>query len=209
MKVRVFLIAILACVVTGYAAPSSAKIYSDLERHLRSLKSLDLEYEATGTNLGDGGLSGRMVWARPDKFYHDTPEWTLCEIGREQWRYLKTQNTLIREASKKDESWTPESVLFDLGKSFRAQSAEELGDGTRTLLLQSSDANAPGDVMLEFPPEAKVPDLIRFQLADGTVTEYRITDWRENVAVDPALFTPPDVPAENTIDFRTATEGER
>ena len=111
--------------------------------------------------------------------------------------------------AKTDERWTPESVLFDLGKSFRAQSAEELGDGTRTLLLQSSDANAPGDVTLEFPPEAKVPDLIRFRLADGTVTEYRITDWRENVAVDSALFTPPDVPAENTIDFRTATEGGR
>jgi outer membrane lipoprotein-sorting protein len=209
MKVNVLLIAVLAFGMAGYAAPSSAKLYSDLERHLQSRKSLDLEYEATGTNVAEGGVSGHMVWARPDKFYHDTPEWTLCETGPEQWRYLKTQNTLIREAAKKDERWTPESVLLDLGKSFRAQSAEELEDGRRTLLLQSSDANAPGEVTLEFPPEAKVPDLIRFRLADGTVTEYRITNWKENVAVDPALFTPPDVPAENTIDFRTATEGGR
>jgi len=150
-----------------------------------------------------------MVWVRPNTFYHDAPEWTLCETGHEQWRFLKTQNTLIREAAKQDERWTPESVLFDLGKSFRAQSADVLGDGTRTLRLQSSDANIPGEVTLEFPPEEKVPNLIRFQLADGTVTEYRITDWKENIAVDPDLFTPPDVPAENIIDFRAATEGGR
>ena len=185
MRVRVLLISVLAYVIAGYAQPSPAKLYSDLERHLQSLKSLDLEYEATGTNVADGGVAGRMVWSRPDKFYHDAPEWTLCEIGRERWRFLKTQNTLIRERAEKDERWTPESVLFDLGKSFRAASADEAVDGTRTLRLHSNDASVTGEVTLEFRPRERVPDLIRFQVADGTVTEYRITNWEENVPVDP------------------------
>ena len=209
MKAKSAFIGVLFCVLAGHAAPSPAKLYSGLERHLQSLKSLEVRYDAEGTNIAAGGVSGRLIWLRPKTFYHDTPEWTLCEIGGEQWRYLKSQNMLIREMADARERWTPEGVLFDLGKGFRPQSVDEQGDGTCLLKLTSGDGSLPGTVTLQFPPEAGVPDQIHFELADGTVTNYGITEWNENLTVDSELFTPPDVPAENVIDFRAAREGAR
>jgi outer membrane lipoprotein-sorting protein len=209
MKTKLLLIAVLTFGSAVNAAINPAKLQSDLERHLQSLKSLEIRYEAEGASLGEGSVTGRMIWARPDKFYHDTPEWTLCEIDDEQWRHLKVQNTLIREAALAQERWTPEHVLFDLGKSFHAKSVEKAGDGAQSLTLISTEPNAPGSVVLEFPPESRVPNRIRFQLPDGTATEYRITGWKENVTVDANLFTPPLVPPENLIDFRAAQEGVR
>ncbi len=209
MNSKAILIALAACVLAGYAAPSPAKLYSDLERHLQSLKALELTYEAQGSAMSDGGVSGRLVWVKPNRFLHETPEWTLAETGKQQWRYLKAQNTLILENSKPNERWTPEGVLFDLGKSFRPENVDEQGDGTRELKLVSTDPNLPGDAVLEFPPESRLPVQIEFHLADGTTITYRITDWTENGKYDDALFTAPDVPAENVIDFRQSESGSR
>ena len=203
MNSKVLLAVLIAYALAGYAAPSPAKLYSDLERHLQSLKALEVTYEADGTAMQEGAVSGRMVWVRPDNFLNETPEWTLGETHHGQWRYLKTQNTLILESKQNEERWSPESILFDLSKSFRPESVEEQGDGTLVLMLRSSDANVPGDVSLEFPPESKVPVELQFRLADGTVTTYRITAWKENQKYDDALFTAPEVPQENIIDFRT------
>ena len=203
MNSKALLTVLVAYVLAGYAAPSPAKLYSDLEHHLQSLKSLEVTYEAEGTAMANGSVSGRLVWVKPDKFLHETPEWTLGETGTDQWRYLKAQNTVILESSAGDDRWTPEGVLFDLGKSFRPESVEEEGDGTLLLILRSSDANIPGDATLEFPSESKVPSKLTFRLADGTETSYRINDWKENQKYDGATFKAPQVPAENVIDFRT------
>lgn len=209
MKTKYLITGVMSCVFAGIAAPSPAKLCSDLERHLRSLRSLEVRYEAEGTTIANGGISGHLIWTRPDKFYHDTPEWTLCEIGSEQWRHLKTQNTLIREVSNTREQWTPEHVLFDLGKNFRPASVDERDDGARVLWLASSDANVSGNVTLVFPPGSRVPDQIHIQMPDETETDYFLVEWNENIVVDSGLFAPPEVPAENVIDFRAAKEGAR
>ena len=207
MKAKAISAAVLAVVLTGLAASSPAKLYSDLERHLQSLKSLELTYEVAGVNAAGSTVSGRLVWVKPDRFYHDTPEWAMAEIGRERWRFLKVQNTLIRELVTSAERWSPESVLFDLTKNFRAVGQDDLDDGTRLLRLESKHEDMPGSVTLDFASHARVPNRIRFESADGTLTDYRITSWRENGPHDESLFIPPTVPAENLIDFRSAAEG--
>ncbi len=209
MNSKAIIIILTACVLAGYAAPSPAKLYSDLERHLQSLKALEFTYEAQGSAMSDGGLSGRLIWVKPNRFLHETPEWTLAEMGKQQWRHLKAQNTLILENGTQNERWTPESVLLDLGKSFRPASVDEQGDGTRELKLVSTDANMPGEAVLEFPPESTLPAVIEFHLADGTTTTYRINDWKENGTYDDAIFQAPDVPVENVIDFRQTGSDNR
>jgi outer membrane lipoprotein-sorting protein len=208
MNSKALIVVLLASALAGYAAPSPAKLYSELERHLQSLKSLEILYEAEGSAMTNGGVSGRLVWVKPDRFLHETPEWNLGQSDKLQWRYLKAQNTLILEENKLEDRWTPETVLLDLGKSFRPESVDEQGDGTRSLTLVSKDQNLPGNAVLEFPPESQLPDMLQFHLADGTETNYRITDWQENQTYDSEIFSAPDVPAENVIDFRLSGIGK-
>jgi outer membrane lipoprotein-sorting protein len=188
------------------AAESADQLYANLERRLQSLKSLEIRYEAVQSGSSEI-TEGHLIWVRPDLFYHDTPEWTLCETKGEQWRLLKQQQTLIREKSPSDGEWLGEQVLFNLQRRFQAASFEILPDARRALHLKSTDAAQPGNAELEFPADKNVPDVLRFEEADGSQIQYRMTEWRENVAADASLFEPPVVPPANVIDFRQAGEG--
>ena len=188
------------------AAESADQLYANLEHRLQSVKSLEIRYQAVQSGLADV-TAGRMIWIRPDRFYHDTPEWTLCETKGEQWRLLKQQQTLIREKSPADGEWLGEQVLFNLQRRFRAVSLDVLPDKRRALHLQSTDAAQPGVADVEFAAGESVPDVLRFAEADGRQMEYRITEWTENGTADPSLFETPIVPPENIIDFRQASEG--
>jgi outer membrane lipoprotein-sorting protein len=204
MKTSFQLCILLALVSVAFADVTADKLYGNLERRLQSLKSLEIRYEADGASLGNSVVSGRMVWVKPDRYLHDTPEWTLCQTDGEEWRLLKTQNTLIREKAGDKDQWGPESVLFHLNESFRLSSLDVAPDGRRSLTLESKDPQAPGDVTVEFPANTDVPDQLDFHQADGSLVRYQIRRWDENVRPDPSLFDPPEVPSQNIIDFRNA-----
>ncbi len=198
------LVAILVFGGTSHciARTPGEQLYADLERHLQSTKSLELKYSASGTALTDGPLVGRMVFLRPAQFLHETPEWTLCESGADEWRYLKAQNTLILERVVEREDWSPEAMLLNLRTELRAKDLTKREDGTRILYLASDDASAPQTIVLEFARNALVPNVLRFEQIDGTSAVYQIDEWTENQEIDDALFLPPEVPDENRIDFR-------
>jgi hypothetical protein len=191
-----------------FAATPADELYSALERRLHTLQSLEIRYEAEGEAVEGGELAGRLLWVKPERFYHETPEWSLCEVGAERWRYLKTQNTLIREDVRDDQSaWLPDEVLFNLRRSFRAGELDEMDGGGRVLHLQPIDPAMGGEAVLEFAAGSSRPDALEFTSPDGTSLRYRITTWRENVGIDSSLFSPPNVPPENVMDFRGAGQG--
>jgi outer membrane lipoprotein-sorting protein len=191
-----------------FARDPAEELYVALERHLQSLKSLEIHYEAQGQAVESEPQSGRLLWARPDRFFHDTPEWSWAEVGAERWRYLKSQNTLIREDVRDDQSaWLPDEMLFNLRRSFRAGALDERQDGRRVLHLQPVDEATGGEAALEFAAGAPRPDALEFSSPDGQRLRYRLITWRENIPVDSSVFSPPDVPAENVMDFRGAGQG--
>jgi len=199
----------LICVgIPLYAASPAETLCHQLERHLQSLQSLELRYEADGPGAGDEGASGRIVWVKPDRFLHDTPGWTLCEIGDEQWRYLKQQNTLIRERVVKGSEWRPEDILFHASSRFRPVTLEEREDGARVVTLHSETPNVPGEGILEFGAEGFRPTILTVLPPDGADIRYVITEWIENAEPEAALFDAPDVSPENLIDFRTVGSGK-
>jgi hypothetical protein len=206
MKHSCWLLFCLILSANCFAATASDKLFPALEQRLHSLKSLEIQYQAEG-QTGDNVIQGEMVWVRPDRFYHDTPEWTLVELEGEQWRWLKSQNTLIRENIQDKNDYSPQHVLFNLKKNFRLKSLDILDDGRRILTLESLDSNLPGSAALEFPDGADVPDVLQFTQADGGSIRYRISNWIENSKPDQSLFNPPTVPPENVIDFRGAGTG--
>lgn len=207
MKLKV-IIAVLGLVNLLTAAESPKEFYSRVERHLRSLPTLEVEYLAEGLAFGAEGMIGHMYWLRPDYFLHDTPEWSHCDTRAEQWRYLKAQNTLIRETPQGRSDWLPESILLDISVDLQPRELSENESGQVILTLRSDGPNSPGELQLRFAKDSLHPDEIEFTGDDGSTTLYRIKSWQENVKIDPGLFTPPRVPAENLIDFRTSGESK-
>jgi hypothetical protein len=191
-----------------YASETPARFYAEVERHLRSLPTLEVEYRAEGLAFGDSGMIGRMFWFRPDYFLHDTPEWTHCDTRSEQWRFLKAQNTLIRETPQGRSDWLPESILLDISVRLTPKELAESENGEMVLTLRSDSPQSPGSVLLRFEPETKHPNEIEFRGEDGSITLYRILQWKENTNIDSNLFVPPAVPAENLIDFRATGDKE-
>ena len=202
MRLSVILAASLLTILPAWARTDAERLCDDLERRLQSLKSLEILYEADAGNAAGESVPGRMVWLRPNHFYHDTPEWTLCETESEQWRHLKESQTLIRERASEDGRWSLESMLFNLRDEFRPTALDDLGDGGRALSLEARDSDMAGTAVLTFASGEVVPSALEFLTADGSVSYYRVVEWRENPDVGESLFDPPSVPAENVLDFR-------
>lgn len=174
-----------------------------MERHLRSLPSLEIGYRATGDELPPEGIEGRLAFRRPDAFFHDTPEWTHCEVGGEQWRYLKKQQTLMLETAEGRSDWSPESVLLSIDKQLAPHELEPQTNGDTVLILDAVSDQVSGQVEMRFRPNTRVPSEILFKNVEGVGSRYEILMWHESVQIDSNLFVPPAVPDENRIDFRT------
>ncbi|MCC6477400.1 hypothetical protein IT157_10140 [bacterium] len=202
MKISSAILLTLLSFLLAFAGDEPHRIfYLSVEQHLRSLSSLEIGYVATGSEIPESA-EGRMVFLRPDGFYHDTPEWTHCEFRGLQWRYLKQQNTLILEDAEGRSEWTPESVLLNLSRDLEPEELRNNSDGSRTLILWAESALAAGHVEMKFARSSLVPDEITYLDDNGTTQRYAIRMWNESVKVDTSLFAPPAVPDENRIDFR-------
>jgi len=207
MKHNLLILAVVLVTAQLFAASSGEQLAASLERHLQSLKSLEIQYQAAGAADGKT-IEGRMILVKPNRFYHDTPEWTVCRTGDEQWRYLKAQNTLIIEPASQDYTVSPQSALFNLERDFHVVGLDTLASGDRELKLEPVKSNVTGELTLDFPSGASIPNALGFTSPDGGVLHYTISRWDENVKLDASLFTPPSVPPENRVDFRGAGKGQ-
>jgi outer membrane lipoprotein-sorting protein len=206
MRISALFVALLTVCVISCGAAESADVYAALEHRLQKVKSLEIQYRIE-SGPAESAVQGHMVWVKPDHFYHDTPEWTLSQNGAEQWRHLKTQNTLIRETVTENNELSPQSVLFNLKRDFRPATMDVRDDGRRILRLEALNKNLAGSATLEFPADKSIPEVIEFVQPDGSTLRYNITEWRENIKPDMTLFEAPEVPSENVIDFRGAGTG--
>ena len=186
----------------AWANKTAEEFYSSVERHLRSLPSLEIGYRASGPDFPEGGIEGRLVFRRPDGFYHDTPEWTQCETGSVQWRYLKEQETLLIEDAEGRSEWTPEAVLLSLNRELAPFDIVAQENGDTLLILDAVSEQVSGQVDMVFAANKRVPKEIEFKGDDGIGSRYEILMWNETVDLDSSLFIPPAVPNENRIDFR-------
>jgi outer membrane lipoprotein carrier protein len=165
--------------------------------HLRTLQTDFTEiYRGAGTERTESGTlwlkkPGKMRWE-----YRSPREKLFLSDGKDAWFYVPGERQVRRTAVKKlDDLRSP--LAFLLGKTKLEKELQALSLASDVAPLVAGDvvlrgipkslADRVSQVLLEITPEHWIGRIV-IEEVDGSVTEYRFTDQRENVAVPDRQF---------------------
>jgi len=198
----------------GLAAPApdlqaTAKAVDDHYNHLKTLQAEFIEiYSGSGMDRTESGIlwlkkPGKMRWE-----YRSPRDKLFLSDGRDTWFYLPGDKQVRKSPMKKLEDLRSPLGLL-LGKTRLEKELHALGFAPDIPPMVSGDLVLRGvpngiedrvsAVLLEITPENRIRR-ITISGVDGSNTEYRFTDQKEDVPIDDAKFrfTPP--PGVETID---------
>ena len=193
---------------------SIAQAVDEHYNHLRSLQTeftevyrgSGMERTETGTLwLAKGGLKkpGKMRWE-----YRSPREKLFVSDGKDAWFYVPDDRQARRtEAQKLDDIRSP--LAFLLGKSKLEKELQGLSLAPDVKPLAPDDvvlrgvpeamAERVSAILLEVNPEHKIVRII-IDAVDGSVTEYRFSDQKENEAIPNARFDFNPPPGTETVE---------
>src|SRR5271165_3523279 len=210
----VFALALLSAAAMAEDVQSIAQAVDEHYNHLRTLQTEFTEvYRGSGMErtesgtlwLAKGGMKkpGKMRWE-----YRSPREKLFVSDGRDAWFYVPGDRQARRtEARKLDDIRSP--LAFLLGKSRLEKELQGLSLAPDITPLVSGDvvlrgvpqafADRIGEILLEVTPEHRIVRIVMDEV-DGSVTEYRFSDQRENEAIADGRFqfTPP--PGTETVE---------
>ena len=174
-----------------------AQAVDERYNHLHSLQSDFTEiYRGAGMERTESGTlwlkkPGKMRWQ-----YRSPREKLFLSDGKDAWFYIPGERQVRRTAVKKlDDLRSP--LAFLLGKTKLEKELQALSLASDVAPLMPGDvvlrgvpkslADRVSQVLLEITPEQWISRIIIEQV-DGSVTEYRFTNQRENVAVPDQQF---------------------
>ena len=174
-----------------------AQAVDERYNHLHSLQSDFTEiYRGAGTERTESGTlwlkkPGKMRWQ-----YRSPREKLFLSDGKDAWFYVPGERQVRRTAVKKlDDLRSP--LAFLLGKTKLEKELQALSLASDVAPLAPDDvvlrgvpkslADRVSQVLLEITPEHWIRRIIIEQV-DGSVTEYRFTNQRENVVVPDQQF---------------------
>jgi outer membrane lipoprotein carrier protein len=201
---RNFIVFLVFGLVTGTAAANPApdvhaiaQAVDERYNHLRSLQTDFTEiYQGAGTERTESGTlwlkkPGKMRWE-----YRSPREKLFLSDGKDAWFYVPGERQVRRTAVKKlDDLRSP--LAFLLGKTKLEKELQGLSLAPDVAPLSAGDVVLRGvpkslgdrvsQVLLEITPEHWIRRIL-IEEVDGSVTEYRFTNQRENVAVPDQRF---------------------
>jgi outer membrane lipoprotein carrier protein len=174
-----------------------AQAVDERYNHLHSLQANFTEiYRGAGMERTESGTlwlkkPGKMRWQ-----YRSPREKLFLSDGKDAWFYIPGERQVRRTAVKKlDDLRSP--LAFLLGKTKLEKELQALSFAPDVAPLAPEDvvlrgvpkslADRVSQVLLEITPEHWISRIIIEQV-DGSVTEYRFTNQRENVAVPDQQF---------------------
>jgi outer membrane lipoprotein carrier protein len=174
-----------------------AQAVDERYNHLHSLQADFTEiYRGAGMERTESGTlwlkkPGKMRWQ-----YRSPREKLFLSDGKDAWFYVPGERQVRRTAVKKlDDLRSP--LAFLLGKTKLEKELQALSLASNVAPLAPEDvvlrgvpkslADRVSQVLLEITPEHWISRIIIEQV-DGSVTEYRFTNQRENVAVPDQQF---------------------
>jgi outer membrane lipoprotein carrier protein len=182
--------------------------------HLRTLKAeftevyrgLGIERTESGTLwLAKGGLKkpGKMRWE-----YRSPREKLFVSDGKDAWFYVPDDRQARRtEARKLDDIRSP--LAFLLGKSKLEKELQGLSLASDVAPLAAGNvvlrgvpqalADRISEILLELTPEHRITRIVMDEV-DGSVTEYRFSEQRENEAIPDGRFVFKPPPGTETVE---------
>ncbi len=188
---------------------SVAKAVDEHYNHLRSLQADFTEiYRGSGMDRTESGTlwlkkPGKMRWE-----YRSPRDKLFLSDGKDAWFYLPDDKQARRTPVRKLEDLRS-PLGFLLGKTRLEKELQGLGfapdltpltPGNMMLRgVPRSMADRVNQVLLEITPDSRISRILIDEV-DGSTTEYRFSEQKENVAIgdERFRFTPP--PGVETID---------
>ena len=189
----------------GAGAEDVHSIAQAVDQHYDHLRSLQAEFtevyrgsgmertEAGTLWLAKGGLKkpGKMRWE-----YRSPREKLFVSDGRDAWFYVPDDRQARKtEARKLDDIRSP--LAFLLGKSRLEKELQGLSLAPDVAPLAAGDvvlrgvpqamADRVSEILVEITPEHRIARIIIDEV-DGSTTEYRFSDQKENAAIPDGKF---------------------
>jgi outer membrane lipoprotein carrier protein len=204
----VFLLAV--CLLGPELAPASSTpdipaIARGVDNHYNHLRTLQAEFSQTYRGTGIERTESGTLWLkkpRKMRWEYRSPEKKLfLSDGKNAWLYLPADRQVRKTSLRKLEDLRS-PLAFLLGKAHLQKELHGLSLAPDVTPLEPGDvvlrgvpkalAGRVNQVMLEITPGYRITRIL-MEGVDGSETEYRFSDQKENVAVSEARFrfTPP------------------
>jgi outer membrane lipoprotein carrier protein len=203
---------LLATKLTAQSAPDIHQLARAVDDHYNHLQSLQADFAEIYRGSGmDREESGTLLLKKPRKMrweYRSPKEKLFLSDGKDVWFYLPSQQQLRKTQLKKLEDLRS-PLAFLLGKTKLENELQGLSkaidqkplDPANTLLrgVPRAMADRVSDVELEITPSNQIVRIVLNEV-DGSSTEFRFANWKENPGLsdDRFHFTPP--PGVETVE---------
>jgi outer membrane lipoprotein carrier protein len=199
------LVVALGTVTVSHALPdvhAVARAVDDRYNHMQTLEADFTEiYQGAGIERSESGTvwlkkPGKMRWT-----YRSPVEKLFVSDGKSTWLYLPAEKQ-VRRSSLKSLEDLRSPLAFLLGKSKLEKELHDLSFAPDIQAWQRGDSMLSGvprgmedrvrQVLIEVTPEHRIARLV-VEGIDDSVTEYRFSNQKEDVALQDASFrfTPP------------------
>jgi outer membrane lipoprotein carrier protein len=202
---RIAVLLVMVSIAGADSAPDLHSVTQAVDNHYNRLHSLKAEFTEIYSGSGmDRTESGTLWLKKPGKMrweYRSPREKLFLSDGRNAWFYLPGEKQVRKTPmSKLEDLRSPLSLL--LGKTRLEKELQNLGFAPDIPPLVPGDlvlrgvpraiADRVSAVLLEVTPESQIRR-IRIEAVDGSTTEYRFTDQKEDKAIEDGQFrfTPP------------------
>jgi outer membrane lipoprotein carrier protein len=219
LMIKFFTALLLIAILLSVAGASEdvRSIAAAVDEHYNHLRTLQAEFtevyrgagiertEAGTLWLARGGLkkSGKMRWE-----YRSPKEKLFVSDGKDAWFYVAGDRQARRtEARKLEDIRSP--LAFLLGKSKLEKELQGLSVAPDITPLRAGDVvlrgvpQALGDriseILLEVTPERRITRIVMEEV-DGSVTEYRFSDQKENEPIPDGRFEFSPPPGTETVE---------
>ena len=205
MRGRLAVLMLALCgICIGYAVAAPAAdvkvIAAAVDAHYNHLKSLQAEftelYRGAGMERSEAGTlwlkkPGKMRWE-----YRSPTEKLFVSDGRDAWFYVPSDRQVRKTSAKKLEDLRS-PLAFLLGKTKLEKELQGLSLAADTSPLQAGDvvlrgvpqalADRVSEILLEVTLDHQIARIV-IQEVDGSATEYRFNQQKEDVPLGDAKF---------------------
>ena len=193
--------ALVVSILTGDGRAADVKsVAAAVDAHYNHLKTLQADFTEIYRGSGMDRTESGTVWLKkPGKMrweYRSPTEKLFVSDGRDAWFYVPVDRQARKESAKKlDDIRSP--LAFLLGKTKLEKELQGLSLAPDLPPLQAGDvvlrgipkafADQISEIVLEITPGNQIARIV-LQSVDGSATEYRFTEQKEDVAVGDAKF---------------------